>query len=264
MTRDEVYDAWAPANDRWRPWAKPVLFANLNEQVLAERPFELPAAADGAWLRRDLVGALAPDDVAHPYRGEQVARDVAIVVELPGVASVYAGLGLALIGFRPVPLYNAIPSNTGVIDLRAVSNALIDGAARVAAVPPGAPPVFLLDADRMGDGRNLRSGDFDNRSMCRAGDFPSADFLWEAGIRRAVLVRAGDKTAGDLAPILFAWQQRGIEWWLERSDVEGAAQRHVLARPSWLSRLGNGFLHSLLYRRADGAYGHLVDGPQGG
>jgi hypothetical protein len=171
---------------------------------------------------------------------------------------------LAAMGFRPVPLYNAVPSPRGVVALRPIQAALVAGAPRLATLVPAAPPVFLVDADRMGGDREIVPGLFDNRSVCRASDFPSPDFLWEAGIRRAVLIQRGARAADDLAPILFDWQRRGIDLWLERTDEEGEAGRYQMPRPSWLRQLSHRVRRWAMPLRPDGAYGQLVKHSSGG
>src|SRR5947209_18025924 len=83
MTREELFDAWAPAGASWSDWAKPVLFAHW--------PRPLPAVAD-----------VPPPDLSWV---PPAADRVALVVDLPGAASVHLGLALAAAGYRPVPLF---------------------------------------------------------------------------------------------------------------------------------------------------------------
>src|SRR5579885_1492046 len=87
MTREKLFDVWAPAASSWSPWAKPVLFAHWPRPLPADSD---PAPVNLSWL---------------PAAGERVA----LVVELPGAASVHFGLAAAAIGYRPVPLFSAIP-----------------------------------------------------------------------------------------------------------------------------------------------------------
>src|SRR4051794_4793341 len=87
MTRDELFDAWAPAGGPWSDWAKPVLFAHWPRPL---PPAPEPVAADLSWVP-------AP------------AERVALVIDLPGAASVHVGLELAARGYRPVALFNACP-----------------------------------------------------------------------------------------------------------------------------------------------------------
>src|SRR5436309_4375191 len=183
MTREELFDAWAPAGGPWSDWAKPVLFAHW--------PRPLPAVpetppADFGW---------AP----------AVAERVALVVDLPGAASVHFGLALAAAGYRPVPLFNACPPPTdgepgvAVVPVEPILAALAGGADRLRAAPPpaDAPPAFLLDADRQTARRDLAPGAFDNRSVVFPTDVPSAARLAARGVTRAVLVRERPGPIGD-------------------------------------------------------------------
>jgi hypothetical protein len=45
MKREDVHRCWAPANERWSPWVKPVLFALVDaaERVAAAPPGATPA-----------------------------------------------------------------------------------------------------------------------------------------------------------------------------------------------------------------------------
>lgn len=64
MKREDVHRCWAPANEPWSPWAKPVLFANLDEEVEPK-----PLAAAPEWLHRGIVepmleaGAVTPREL---------------------------------------------------------------------------------------------------------------------------------------------------------------------------------------------------------
>jgi hypothetical protein len=183
------------------------------------------------------------------------------VIDLPGEASARVGVGFVECGFRPVPLYNAVPAALGVVNLYPIMAALCDGAERVAAAPSGAPPAFLLDADRMSGGRLVTPGAFDNRSMCRESDFPSARTLSEAGIRRVLLIRTTDeRPADDLEEILVSWQRRGMALWRKRAEATSAAAPFTLKRRGLLAQFVEEIRRSSLHRRPDDAFGRLVPG----
>jgi hypothetical protein len=137
---------------------------------------------------------------------------------------------------------------------------LVDGARVVGLLANPLPPAFLLDAERMGRARSPPPGAFDNRSICRASDFPSADTLLRAGVRRVVLVRG--HRAIDLEAVLFAWQSRGIAVWEMDADGEADAKPIVLQERPWLLRVGDWLRGGFLSRRSDGSYGLMV--PHGG
>jgi hypothetical protein len=198
MTPQYVFDVWSPPGGLWSPWVKPVLFAHVKplayygEVTLSPVP-EVP------WL----VGGDA---------------GLALVIDLPGELGVSVAMHAARRGFRPVPLYNAVPGPLGS------AVALCDVAPIVAALsivtpdldglnlPYAAPPAFLLDAARRrGTGASPHPGMFDNRSVCLPTDFPSANVLIAQGIRRVVLVQMDLlDPQEDLSHALLRWQEAGI------------------------------------------------------
>ena len=267
MTADEVHAYWAPPDDRWSPWVKPVLFAYIHiaEDVV---PAGLPRANED--LQRLLVDPLARDGIARsdqtPYRAESPLRDTAIVVDLAGERSALVGASLARHGVRPVPLYNAIPSPRGVIDLAPILQRLVDIATAMPKLPTDAPPAFLLDADRATGGKRVHGGVFDNRSVCNDGDFPSVETLVTVGVRRAVLIQAGDSSpASDLTPTLYAWQHAGIQLWrFDPDPPERSGTLLCFVRPSLFRRVGAWFARFGLQRTSSGAYGKLIPTAQAG
>jgi hypothetical protein len=215
VDRRATFEAWAPQGAPWTPWAKAILFAYVDavgtEDVEAPKP---------EWVRRELV---SPFGAATSYRSANEAR-TALVVDLPGVEGVSAALALADLGFRPVPLYNALPAPAAVVPMDEVVRALVAGARPLAQRPPAlhAPPAFLLDARRAGP-RLMANTRFDNRALAFVTDFPSAATLRAAGIAGVVLVQSGsDMPASDLAVTLAQWQAGGIPIQLLRADHPAA------------------------------------------
>ena len=90
MTPEEVYRAWSPEAAKWSPWVKPVVFAHLHA---------MPAESEPAGVTHQEMAPLPLD----------ADGTTAIVVDLPSAEGVQLGLALAARGFRPVPLYNAVP-----------------------------------------------------------------------------------------------------------------------------------------------------------
>lgn len=263
MKREEVWDAWAPAGEPWRAWVKPVLFAALAPEVVPAPPSSArDLVRDAAFDRRLLEPLLGKRethaDDGHPYRREP-GRDTAIVVDLPGARGVELGVSLAPYGFRPVPLYNAQPTPPGMrgmVDLEGVMQALVDAAPSLPGLALGLPPCFLLDADRLAANKSLWAGIFDNRSQYRAEDFPSAETLYSAGIRRFVVIRKGG--AGDLDEVLATWKKRGIVGFAPAS-VSGQALRRIHVRaPTWLGRALAQIRHPPLSPREDGSFGKFI------
>ena len=252
MTSERVHWLWTRETDPWSPWVKRVLFANLDEEVVPE------AIRPPAWIRSALAPLeQAPEPATSPYRTPPTSlRDTAVVVDLPGAASALAGVGLIDLGFRPVPLYNAVPSPLAVVELRPIMQVLVDAAERVWSIPDDSPPAFLLDSLRTRGEYRIVPGSYDNRSVCRTSDFPSVDALRRAGVRRALWLHAGDRLASDLEAVLSKWQRAGLALWLATETAP--AEPFVLPRRSFLARLVSSLRRELLPRRADGAYGKAV------
>jgi hypothetical protein len=258
MKKVDVHRAWARPEGRWSAWVKPVLFASLDDDLEPQ-----PLGPPPSWL---VPCVLAPLDTA--AGGESYRRprdpfaDTAMVVDLPGAEGALAGIALAAHGFAPIPLYNAMWAEAAVVDTGPILDALVDGAPVVRDVPDTAPPAFLLDADRHGRGRPIRGGDLDNRSFAMPTDLPSADTLWSAGVRRAVLIqRRASWPEADLAAALLAWQRRGIALLLARTDPSSPVAPLTSVRPPWRVRVADRIDRLFFERRADGGFGGLVPPP---
>jgi len=231
-----VHACWAPRAGRWNDWVKSALFACLPEET---KPKALPQGP--AWLQRDVIEPLAR--AAQASHSAQLVSDTAIVVDLPGAVGGLVGVGLVDYGFRPVPLYAAAHRERAVVDMAALLDLLVDAATRVASASPAAPPVFLLDSRRM-TGR-ATSGAYDNRSMCAVHDFPSAEALWERGVRRVVLIQTTtSRPLPDLEPVLLAWQARGLHLFRKTTDGSQAAISYTVRPRCWFFR----WLHDMRRR----------------
>ena len=216
MTPEYVYNVWAPPGGPWSPWVKPVLFSFVQPLAHYGDAAALPALADSSWIP--------------PADGSTV-----LVLDLPGALSVSVAFQAAREGFRPVPLYNAVPSPTHTpMGQGAAVCDLLPVIAALSAITPDldglnleftAPPAFMLDADRrFGRGASPQPGMFDNRSVSLPTDFPSANILLAGGVRSVLLVQEQrSDPQEDLAHTLLRWQQAGIAI---RSVVLGVA-------PSW-------------------------------
>jgi hypothetical protein len=251
MTREELFDAWALAGGPWSDWAKPVLFAHWPRPLPTD---PVPPAFDLSWL---------------PSPNERVA----LVVDLPGAASVHFGLAVAAAGYRPVPLFNAVPppeeaAGISVVAVEPILAALVRGSDRLRQVSPPdeAPPAFLLDADRQTARRDLAPGTFDNRSVVFATDFPSAARLADRGVRRAVVVREEVSTLGDdLADALREWQRDGLTLEGKSLGRPGPLESLVLRPRRWWTALWKSLTGPLQYRRnAAGEFGAFIPHPSGG
>ena len=255
-TKEEVFQAWAPPEARWSPWVKPVLFATLNHP---------PGAFSPGLAEWEIDWAPA------------MADKVALVLDLRGSDGVAAGLTLARRGYRPIPLYNAVPSPTSLgvlsgptalVDVASIANALWLAAEPLLQLnlQPDAPPAFLLDSNRRGEGQLATPGRFDNRSISFVTDFPSTNFLLAHGLQRARLVQAGaDEPQPDLAHTLRRWQEGGITIELQRIDFPDVARVIEVPKPSGFGRLWHRALSLLgLRRHGLGGFGGFIPEPSSG
>ena len=243
MNKEEAYSVWAPDACVWCKWVKPVLFAYLTEST--------PALGDA---EPEGLGKSIP--AASPETG--------LVIDLDGPRGVFFGMRLARKGYRPVPLYNACPqphlpaspqrpAHEGsrvleeglhpqryepVVDVAPLVSALGSSTEELRRLdlPGYAPPAFLLDARRRGEGKKASVGMFDNRSVIFPSDFPSAEFLKSRGITRMVVFLEAGAPQFDLAAVLREWQAAGIDI---RSQIAGLTwdpSPLALPKPSWLQK----------------------------
>jgi len=250
MTKEEIYAIWAPSDSIWSRWAKPVLFAHVDSPLSFASVVE--SELDMTWA---------------PPVGEQAA----LVIDLPGAEGVFAGLTLAKAGYRPVPLYNALPLPFGhsstsqsaeAVDVWPIVAALRTGAEQLASrsLSTNAPPAFLLDSCRRAG--YIGPSDFDNRSVSFTTDFPSANFLAAQGIRRIVLIQNDlNLPQEDLAHTLLRWQDGGFQIEVFRIGISEKPQLIKVPRPSWYGVMFQKALISLGLRRSVfGGFGQSAGG----
>jgi hypothetical protein len=206
---------------------------------------------------------------------------VPVVLDLPGAEGVLTGVALAARGYRPVPLYNAVPLPFGepqtdpltgravaAVDVLPIIAALKAGAETLGRLelPQDAPPVFLLDTNRRGGARKMEPDEFDNRSASFTTDFPSANFFASHGIKRIILVQKGSiKPQPDLAHSLRRWQDAGFT--LERKEIDSPAplEKFEVDRPSWYRSMFQRMLLRMDLRRGStGGFGAWVPESSGG
>lgn len=216
--RYHIYRIWAPNDALWSQWAKPVLFASSR----THSGFEADNRDVSSW-------APFPDG------------KTALIVDLPGATGVVEGVALTKAGYRPVPLYNGVRGENRrsmAVDVTPIINALYWGAEKLAAnpIPAEAPPAFLLDSERM-KGTARQPGKYDNRWCVFPHDMPSANFLWEHGIRQ-IYVRTKE-TRNDLTHILQRYHEKGIHIYIQEPER---------ANPRKLTYVKPSYLHGLLYR----------------
>lgn len=255
FSKEEIHGVWAPPEAVWSRWVKPVLFAFCDSSFEISKPRTTSVRTDSI-----------------PAPGSFV-----IVVDLPGEEGVIYGVELARRGYRPIPLYNALPFPLGekasppktrtktTVDVAPILAAICRETAtlREIQLSPTAPPAFLLDVDRRIARIDPIPGVFDNRSVCFETDFPSADFLLMHAIGSAILLQKDSAIAEDLAKALIAWQGKGIQILLMRVDDRSPARPVTVQKPSVLRRLWYRISVTLGLQRGElGAFGEIV--PSGG
>jgi hypothetical protein len=260
MNKEEIFSIWAPENSIWSRWAKPVLFAHLDSALSHIQVTSAPG--DVSW-------SPSPDE------------RVAIVLDLPGAEGVLTGLALAGRGYRPVPLYNALPlpfgqtllspaaiSRVAAVDVLPIISALRTGAKLLAqlTLPSDAHPAFLLDANRKGT-RKMIPDEFDNRSISFTTDFPSANFMASQSIQRVLLVQKQVlEPQPDLAHTLRRWQDGGLTLERLRLDPLSPREQFQVSRPAWYGTMFQRVLSAMgLRRSSSGGFGAWVrDSSAGG
>lgn len=251
MTNEEIFLAWCPQSGAWSSWAKPVLYAYalVREVPPPVMPDSLPSLA---WLPR-------PD------------MSTALVFDLAGPQGAWLSPELARRGYRPVPLYNAMPAPADCQELVPVTkiiSALVFLAPTVAGIllPDAAPPAFLLDAHRRSCTVYPSPGRYDNRSISLPSDFPTAAKLRERGISRVILVQplASDPQP-DLARTLGIWQREGIEIWRKALLSPEMPSPFRVRTPSALRGLWHWLIATLALRPHPlGGYGGILPHPSSG
>jgi hypothetical protein len=257
LNKDEIYQIWAPPHSVWSRWTKPVLFAFMDGR------FDVPPARTTTF---NVKWVPAPGSVA-------------IIVDLPGEDGVLWGMQLARLGYRPIPLYNALPfppreqmyapsvRPESTVHVEPILAALYREtlALRQVSLPAEAPPAFLLDASRRLARVDPAPGRFDNRSVCFSTDFPSAAFLLAQSIGQAILVQEEQASvAGDLLQILLAWQKSGIHILRKNPAHDKPPAPFVVKRPSFLYYLWYRVSVALGLRRGElGGFGGIIPSGSG-
>jgi hypothetical protein len=191
-----------------------------------------------------------------------------LVVDLPGLESVWTGLAMTRRGYRPVPLYNACTGPNEVVEMTPIMRGLRAGASYLASLtmPADASPAFLIDADRMTHLRAILPGMFDNRWKVFPQDFPSARFLTEKGYSQALLMqRGGREPKEDLAHVLRRWADAGIA--LAAKDVADMRPPEPIeiVKPPWYRAFAYRAWQMLGLRRAPrGGFGSEIPKPSHG
>jgi hypothetical protein len=265
VTREESLSIWGPAGSPWSRWVKAVLFSFMHDRIPDNSP-----GSNAQWT-------------------VPLLQDTALILNLPGPHGVYQGVAIAAVGYRPIPLYNACPyaiedlesdpipsiltalrpariNSPAVIDVIPIMRALETetGALRIISLPALAPPAFLVDADRHNAAVNPTVGWFDNRSIIRQSDLPTAEFLRAHGIRQVVLVQSSQRLQADMQSVLLPWQDAGLSILRQTPGELWSPTVYRVSPPSFLKNLWNQVLFPFRYRlNGSDAFGGFVHGSAG-
>ena len=235
---ETYYSIWSPEGGLWTVWVKPVLFSG----IMATEGF---SAAD--------IPKTSP---------LTVEKSTMVILDLPGKDGVCQGLALAKAGFRPVPLYNGVagPSRfVEAVETKDITAALFGGAKILDALdlPADAPPVFMLDSNRM-QGFRKSPGKFDNRWCVFPQDMPSAAFLLKNNINKVIVWtdKKQDYIQKDLTHILYHYQEKGIGICHYCNDVKKDIK---ILKPNAFKKLSYRFrMISELTRNTVGGFGGII------
>lgn len=86
MINKDIFRLWAPVGAKWVDWVRPVPFISINENSKEY--------------------AIENIEIENINYLTDFQKDTAIIVDLDGNRSIEEGLGLAKIGYRPIPVYN--------------------------------------------------------------------------------------------------------------------------------------------------------------
>jgi hypothetical protein len=258
-TAEDIFAVWAPAASPWSLWAKPVLFAQMSPVTIAQQ------------TATPLLAAVKP---APPWLPKAMEK-VALVIDTPAAQSVWLGLDVAAAGYRPVPLFNALPGPptppnatipVALVNVWSILTALIAATPELAKIniPADVPPAFLLDSNRRSGVGPLVPNRFDNRSVSFPTDFPSAIFLLSRGIRRVLLIQQKEVAPdSDLAHTLLRWQQGGIR--IDTVALEGGEpMERRIEKPSWFGYLWYRLQLMAGLRPVLGGFGGMIPEPSSG
>ncbi|MBQ8188375.1 MAG: hypothetical protein IJZ44_01195 [Lachnospiraceae bacterium] len=192
MTAKEIYRIWAPAGKAWVDWVRPVPFIGIGEhsKQYACSSFQVP----------------------RPDVSDEIYRDGAVFVDLPGEESVSMGIALAKQGYRPIPVYNGTIEQMGsraTVDNQTVGEALLMASDELSQIEisDDALPVFLLDRNRLNRFK-MEIALFDNSWDIYPQDIPSAEYFTEKGIQKIIII--GESVSKDLKKILYDYQKKNI------------------------------------------------------
>lgn len=195
MLGKEIFKIYAPKNAKWTEWVRPVSFVAID--TYNRKPIS-------NWIERKVMFM------------NQYEEDTAIFIDLPGKESVELGIGLAHLGYKPIPLFNGTDEQIGsqpTTDTYLIESCLINGSEKLKGIslPDNANPAFLLDSSRTNRYR-AKESIFDNSWDLYKQDIPTPTYFKQNGITKIVIV--GNSVQHDLKKIFLDFQNAGIEIYL--------------------------------------------------
>ena len=192
MRGKEIYKIYAPNGAKWIEWVRPVPFVAID-----------------TYNRKPVANFL--DRKAMFLKKYQ--QDTAIFIDLPGKESIELGIGLAHMGYRPIPVFNGTDEQQGsqaTTNTYLIESYLINGSQKLKNIElkNDANPVFLLDSHRTNRYR-AKESIFDNSWDLYKQDIPSAEYFKQNGITKIIVV--GETIQRDLKKIFLKFQEKEID-----------------------------------------------------
>ena len=192
MKGKEIYKIYAPNGAKWIDWVRPVPFVAID-----------------TYNRKPIANFL--DRKAMFLKKYQ--QDTAIFIDLPGKESIELGIGLAHMGYRPIPVFNGTDEQQGsqaTTNTYLIESYLINGSQKLKNIElkNDANPAFLLDSHRTNRYR-AKESIFDNSWDLYKQDIPSAEYFKQNGITKIIVV--GETIQRDLKKIFLKFQEKEID-----------------------------------------------------
>ena len=192
MKGKEIYKIYAPNGAKWIDWVRPVPFVAID--TYNRKPIANFLDREAMFLKK--------------YQ-----QDTAIFIDLPGKESIELGIGLAHMGYRPIPVFNGTDEQQGsqaTTNTYLIESCLINGSQKLKNIElkNDANPAFLLDSHRTNRYR-AKESIFDNSWDLYKQDIPSAEYFKQNGITKIIVV--GETIQRDLKKIFLKFQEKGIE-----------------------------------------------------
>lgn len=193
MKGRDIFKIWAPTGAKWVDWVRPVPFVGIDDN------FKTYQLNDFIITDITYINKLIPN--------------TAVIIDLPGNASIKEGIAVSKKGYRPIPIFNGTDEQKGskaTVDNKIVKLGLIKGAIELERINirNDAPPAFLLNTDRMNRFK-MDVSIFDNSWDIYAQDLPSAEYFLRNGIDK-IIIRS-EIIQKDLNKILYKFQKKGIK-----------------------------------------------------